>query len=87
MEGFGPMNHGIVTEEVAETFLALAERCEAAGDLTCPLCGEGDFDIPGISNHWFKWCEVESAIGTARDNAEVAAALRARARQAGEVAA
>lgn len=71
------MAHGIGEREA---LLALAKRVETLGcDLTCPLCGEDGFDVPGISMHWFRWCEVEKAIGTSRDNAEAAAALRARA--------
>jgi hypothetical protein len=64
-----------------DEMMRLAERIEQAPDLTCPLCGETGFDAPGISQHWFRWCEVERAINDGsipKNNAEVAAALRAR---------
>ena len=62
---------------MSEVLIALAERVEAAGDLTCPLCGDEGFDVPGISMHWFKWCEVNTIVGFAHSNSDVAAALRA----------
>ena len=59
--------------------LALAARCEQMGYITCPMCGEDDFDILGFSLHISRWCEVEKAIGESQNNTEVAASLRARA--------
>jgi len=26
-------------------------------EITCPLCGEDDFDAPGFVNHIDRWCE------------------------------
>ena len=59
--------------------LALAERCEKAGcEIICPFCGDEGFDLPGLSLHIYRWCDVERHIGMSRNNAEVAEALRAR---------
>jgi hypothetical protein len=63
-----------------EDLLALADRVEALGDITCPLCGETDFDVAGFVFSHQGWCEVQAtaiAIGANR-NSEIAAAIRAR---------
>lgn len=59
--------------------LKLAERIEALDEIECPLCGDGGFDAPGFGVHVFNRCVVSGAIGVAETNADVAAALRARA--------
>ena len=61
----------------------LALRVEALGcDIVCPLCGEGDFDVPGfVNSHMYNGCEVMLATGFANTSAEVAVAIRAQAPQ------
>jgi hypothetical protein len=66
-----------------EEMAALADRVEALGDITCPLCGEEGFDIPGYlyTHRNGRNCDVEAACHfvMANRNSEIAAALRARA--------
>lgn len=58
----------------------IANRVETLGDITCPLCGETGFDIPGYlySHRNGRNCEVEAACHgiLPQNNAEVAQAVR-----------
>ena len=68
-------------EQKARGLEELAARCEAMGDLTCPMCGEPGFDIPGFYySHIEGGCEVVKAMNSCmpRDNAAIAAALRTK---------
>lgn len=58
--------------------MALADKVAALGDITCPLCGETGFDVPGFVFSHDNWCEVRNAciISAASRNSEVAAAMR-----------
>ena len=66
----------------------LAERVEGLPDITCPLCGETGFDVPGFIFSHDNWCEVRKACiaRMANRNEEVAAALRAIAASMGDAA-
>jgi hypothetical protein len=56
--------------------LKLADRVEALGYVECPMCGEDEFDLCGLSMHLARWCPVNSAIGLAKNDREIAANLR-----------
>ena len=82
------MNKG--NEERRQALLALADRVEKLGcDIVCPLCGEGDFDVPGYiySHRSGRNCPVEVAANScapANNNADVIAVIRAIAQEAGD---
>lgn len=64
--------------------LELADRVDAAGcDLVCPLCGEPDFDVPGLSHHIISGCDVADLAIWLDRNADVSGVLRDRAHTKG----
>lgn len=36
--------------------------------VTCPFCGEDDFDLIGLKLHFYNWCEVFPTIDLDADN-------------------
>jgi hypothetical protein len=69
-------------EAMTDITPTLIEAVARMGDITCPLCGETGFDIPGYlySHRNGRYCAVEAACHKvmAQNNSEVAAALTER---------
>lgn len=40
------------------------EQSKSNNDITCPFCGEIDFDLIGLKNHILSYCESFQQVST-----------------------
>lgn len=43
----------------------MSDQATGTREMTCPFCGEGEFDGPGLKFHYIRgWCAEFNKIGT-----------------------